>query len=231
LKKSKWLFGRSGSDGTFARSRSGGDAGRRAGDTEISPGDAEGNESPRSVESMLQEFSGGPDAQAPGRTPRAGKYDQLWQLSMSDPHTGLANQLLVLDRLTLALARWRRHGGEVMVCHIELDNLAEINTELGYTTGNTVLCEIARRLTSVLRTEDTVGRVGGAQLVVVLEVTNEQAVGPLTRRLQHTIGEPVVVGDRPVRVHAAIGVVLAAGSESAEDVLTRAGHSTRVGNR
>ena len=180
---------------------------------------------------MLQEFSGGPDAQALGRTPSGGKYDQLWQLSMSDPLTGLVNQLLLLDRLTQALARRRRHGGQVMVGHIELDNLAEINAELGYTTGNTVLCEIARRLTSVLRTEDTVGRVGGAQLVVVLEVTNEQAVGPLTRRLQHTIDEPVAVGDRPVRVHAAIGVVLAAGSESAEDVLTRAGHSTRVGNR
>jgi diguanylate cyclase (GGDEF)-like protein len=175
---------------------------------------------------MLQEFSGGPDT----RTPRAGKYDQLWQLSMSDPLTGLANQLLTLDRLTLALARRRRHGGEVVVWHIELDNLAEINAELGYTTGNTVLCEIARRLTSVLRTEDTVGRVGGAELVVVLEVTDEKAVGPLTRRLQQAIDEPVVLGDRPVRLHAAIGVARAGDSESAEELLTRADQSTRVGN-
>ena len=227
----KRLLGRRASDNAQAPAGSGGEAGGRREGTEVSPGDAEGSERPRTVESMLQEFSGGPDAQPPGRTARAGKYDQLWQLSMSDPLTGLANQLLTLDRLTLALARRRRHGGEVMVCHIELDNLAEINTELGYTTGNTVLVEIARRLTSVLRAEDTIGRIGGAELVAVLEVTDEQAVGPLTRRLQHTIGEPVVVGDRPVRVHAAIGVVLAAGSESAEDVLTRAGHSTRVGNR
>ena len=80
---------------------------------------------------------------------RTGKYDQLWQLSMADPHTGLANQLLLLDRLTQALARRRRHGGEVVVCHIDLDNLGEINLDLGYTTGNTVLCEMARRLTSV----------------------------------------------------------------------------------
>jgi diguanylate cyclase (GGDEF)-like protein len=179
---------------------------------------------------MLQEFSGGPDVQPPGRTPRAGKYDQLWQLSMSDPLTGLANQLLTLDRLTLALARRRRHGGEVAVWHIALDNLVEINADLGYTTGNTVLCEIARRLTSVLRTEDTIGRVGGAELVAVLEVTDERAVGPLTRRLQHTIDEPVLVGDRAVRLHAAIGVVSARDSESAEEILTRADHSTRVGN-
>jgi diguanylate cyclase (GGDEF)-like protein len=228
LKKPKRLLGRRASDDALMPAGSGGEADGPEG-TEVSPGDAEGGESPRTVESMLQEFSGGPDAQPPGRTPRAGKYDQLWQLSMSDPLTGLANQLLTLDRLTLALARRRRHGGEVAVWHVELDNLAEINTELGYTTGNTVLCEVARRLTSVLRTEDTIGRVGGTELVVVLEVTDEQAVGPLTRRLQHTIDEPVVVGDRAVRLHAAIGVVLARDSESAEEILTRADHSTRVG--
>ena len=115
---------------------------------------------------------------------------------MADPHTGLANQLLLLDRLTQALARRRRHGGEVVVCHIDLDNLGEINLDLGYTTGNTVLCEMSRRLTSVLRAEDTVGRVGGSELVVVVAVTDEQAVGPLMRRLQHTLDEPVTVGAR-----------------------------------
>jgi diguanylate cyclase (GGDEF)-like protein len=217
-------------DDGFSRRRTSEDRDGRHRDTEISPGEAPGASSPRSVESMLQEFSGGAEAKPPGHTPR-GKYDQLWQLSMSDPHTGLANQLLLLDRLTQALARRRRHGGEVVVCHIDLDNLGEINMELGYTTGNTVLSEAARRLTSVLRTEDTVGRVGGSELVVVITVNDEHAVGPLTRRLQHTLDEPVVVGGRPVRLHASIGVAVAEDAESAEDVLTRADRSTRVGNR
>ena len=178
---------------------------------------------------MLQEFSGGTEAQPPGRTPRAGKYDQLWQLSMSDPHTGLANQLLLLDRLTQELARRRRHGGEVVVCHIDLDNLGEINLELGYTTGNTVLCEMARRLTSILRTEDTVGRVGSHEFVVVLAVTDESTVGPLMRRLQRTLDEPVVVGGRPVRLHATFGLALAEDGETAEDVLVRADRPARIG--
>ncbi len=178
---------------------------------------------------MLQEFSGGADT-PPGR-PQAGKYDHLWQLSMADPHTGLANQLLLLDRLTQALARRRRHAGEVVVCHIDLDNLGEINLDLGYTTGNTVLCEMARRLTSVLRAEDTVGRVGGSELVVVITVNDEQAVGPLMRRLQHTLDEPVVVGGQGIRLHATLGVAVAEDAETAEEVLYRADRSTRVGNR
>ena len=179
---------------------------------------------------MLQEFTSA-DAGPAGRTPRAGKYDQLWQLSMADPHTGLANQLLLLDRLTQALARRRRHGGEVVVCHIDLDNLGEINNQLGYTTGNTVLCEMSDRLTGVLRTEDTVGRVGGNELVVVLAVNDQQSVNLLTRRLQQTLDEPVVVGGQPIRLHATLGVALAEDSESAEEVLSRADRSTRVANR
>ncbi len=184
-----------------------------------------------SVESMLQEFSSGTDAPLAGRNPRVGKYDQLWQLSMADPHTGLANQLLLLDRLTQALVRRRRHGGEVVACHIELDNLAEINLDLGYTTGNEVLREVSRRLTSALRTEDTIGRVGGSELVVVVTVNDEQAVGPLMRRLQHTLDEPVTMGGQAIRLHASLGVAIAEDAETAEDVLTRADRSTRVSKR
>jgi diguanylate cyclase (GGDEF)-like protein len=213
-----------------------------------SPEGAEGSEAPseptgregsrdsradaaKSVESMLREFSSVAAETPVTGGPPQGKYDQLWQLSMADPHTGLANQLLVLDRLTQALVRRRRHGGEVVVCHIDLDNLAEINLDLGYATGNTVLSEMSRRLTSVLRAEDTIGRVGGSELVVVLAVTDEQVVGPLLRRLQRTLDEPVTVGGQGIRLTASLGVAVAEDSESAEDVLTRADRSTRVGRR
>ena len=185
----------------------------------------------KSVESMLREFSSaGPDTPTPGGSPR-GQYDQLWQLSMADPHTGLANQLLLLDRLTQALVRRRRHGGEVVVCHINLDNLGEINLDLGYTTGNAVLCEVARRLTSVLRAEDTIGRVGGSELVVVVAVADEQVVDPLLRRLQHTLDERVTEGGQDIRLQSSLGVAVAEDSESAEDVLARADRSTRVSRR
>jgi len=221
---------------TKAKSNLGGDDGEeaavpdRAADDRASEraADASRREPAKSVESMLKEFSSGGPTPRSRKTPGAGKYDQLWQLSMADPHTGLANQLLLLDRLTQALVRRRRHGGEVVVCHIGLDNLGEINVDLGYTTGNTVLCEMSRRLTSVLRTEDTVGRVGGNELVVAVTVNDEQVVGPLMRRIQHTLDEPIVVDGKPIRLHSSLGVAIAEDTESAEEVLARADRSTRV---
>ncbi len=185
----------------------------------------------KSVESMLQEFSSvGAEVPATGATPR-GQYDQLWQLSMADPHTGLANQLLLLDRLTQALARRRRHGGEVVVCRIDLHNLGEINLDLGYTVGTAALMEIARRLTAVLRAEDTIARVGESELVVVVAVTDEHVVTPLLRRLQHTLDEPVAVAGTSIRLKSCLGVAVAEDAESAEDVVARADRSTRVSRR
>ena len=181
---------------------------------------------------MLQEFSSGGDRTPPpaGRA-AAGKYDQLWQLSMADPHTGLANQLLLLDRLTQALARRRRHGGEVVVCHIDLDNLGEINLDLGYTTGNTVLCEApAASPPSCGPRTRSAGSAAASSSWSWPSPTSRRS-GPLVRRLQQTLDEPVMVGgqgDPPARP---LGLALAEDAESAEDVLARADRSTRVSNR
>jgi diguanylate cyclase (GGDEF)-like protein len=185
----------------------------------------------QSVEVVLQEFSaGGTHAPLTARPPRS-RCDRPGQLSVADPDTGLANRLLLLGRLEQALARRRRHGGEVVVCRIDLDNLGEITADLGDATGNTVLCEVARRLTSVLRAEDTVGRVGASELVVVLAVTGGHAVGPLVRRLQHILDGPVMVGAKDIRLHASLGVAVTQGSESAEDMLARPDRSARVTGR
>ena len=182
---------------------------------------------------MFDQFTtvGGSEPPPGAKSPRSGKYDHLWQLSMADPHTGLANKLLLLDRLAQALTRRQRHGGQVFVCHIDLANLGEINFELGYASGNEVLCEMTRRLTAILRTEDTIGRVAGSELVAVMSVSDEPAVDMLTQRLRATLDDPVVVGGHKVQFQAVVGIAVARDSESAEDVLSRADRATRAGNR
>jgi diguanylate cyclase (GGDEF)-like protein len=176
-----------------------------------------------SLESMFQEISSGGVGDRPTARPTEAKYDDLWQLALSDPLTGLANRMLLLDRLNRELTRRERHGGCVLVSHIDLRNLKDINDELGYSSGNEVLRGMTRRLTSMLRSEDTVSRVGESELVAVMTIADEQSAGPLMERVQQVLDDPIAVTGRDVRVSASLGTVTARNSESAEDVLARAG--------
>jgi diguanylate cyclase (GGDEF)-like protein len=194
----------------------------RGGDPSSGPS---GERSTGSLESMFQAISsldqGDGDVTRTG--PPAARYDELWQLSLADPLTGLANRMLLLDRLTRELTRFHRHGGCVVVSHIDLGNLKEINDELGYSSGNEVLRGMSRRLTSMLRSEDTVSRVGESELVAVMTIEDERFVGPLMQRVRDVLDDPIAVAGGSVRVSAVLGTVTAQGSESAEEVLARAG--------
>jgi len=180
-----------------------------------------------SLESMFEEISFGDfiNDQAQRRPRFMGKYDDLWQLSLADPLTGLANRMLLLDRLTRELTRRRRHGGCVIVSHIDLNNLKDISDQFGYTSGNEVLLGVTRRLTSMLRSEDTVSRVGESELVAVMTIENEKFAGPLMSRVREVLDNPISVAGGAVRVSTTLGTVTARNSESAEEVLARAGHA------
>ncbi len=134
------------------------------------------------------------------------KRDRAWQLVMTDPETGLPNHLVVQDRLDQALARRPRHGGEVVVCSITLDNLGRLTDEHGPAVGNQIICEVARRLTDALRTEDTVGRVGASNLVGIITVRDEANVITVVDRLQQALAEPVDVGTGSLVLEATVDV-------------------------
>jgi diguanylate cyclase (GGDEF)-like protein len=181
-----------------------------------------------SLESMFREISVR-DANVlglgehPGQTD--GKYDDLWQLSLADPLTGLANRMLLLDRLTRELTRRQRHGGCVIVSHIDLDNLKDINDEFGYSSGNEVLRGMSRRLTAMLRCEDTVSRVSETELVAVMTIEDEQYVEPLMDRVRTVLHDPISVTGRNVYMATTLATVMARNSESAEQVLARVGQA------
>ena len=138
-----------------------------------------------------------------------GGKDKAWALVMTDPQTGLPNEMVVQDRLNQALVRQPRHGGEVVIITVTLDNLETINEERGFDVGNTVLLEAAGRLTHALRTEDTVGRTGKYQLKTVITVSEEANVGPLTERLRAVLDQPIEADGVSLRLESTLDVRLA----------------------
>src|ERR1700739_304709 len=85
----------------------------------------------------------------------------ITQLAHYDSLTGLPNRLLMMDRLTHALAISARSGEYGAILFVDLDHFKMVNDTLGHEEGDKMLQEAARRLSAVLRKEDSVARFGG----------------------------------------------------------------------
>jgi diguanylate cyclase (GGDEF)-like protein/PAS domain S-box-containing protein len=94
--------------------------------------------------------------------------ERIHFLAYSDALTGLPNRRLLQDRLTQALASARRQKGRIAVLFLDLDRFKNINDSLGHSVGDLLLQEVARRLSTWGREQDTMARVGGDEFLVVL---------------------------------------------------------------
>lgn len=94
--------------------------------------------------------------------------DQINQLAYYDSLTNLPNRRLLVDRLKQALAASDRANGRGAVMFIDLDNFKGLNDTQGHNVGDLLLREVAERLLSVVRAEDTVARLGGDEFVVLV---------------------------------------------------------------
>ena len=149
---------------------------------------------------------------------------ELEHRAMHDPLTGLPNRDLLMDRLSVALARLGRQGTGLGVLFIDLDGFKQINDAHGHAVGDELLVSIASRLRREVRDGDTVARYGGDEFVVLCEdLVHLDAAMPLAHRLALAIGQPVSSGDRLLAVQASVGVIVEQNpGTSAESLVTRA---------
>jgi diguanylate cyclase (GGDEF)-like protein len=134
---------------------------------------------------------------------------ELEHRALHDTLTNLPNRELLLDRLTVALARRVRAGTSVGVIFIDLDRFKKINDEFGHAVGDELLVSVAHRLQREVREGDTVARYGGDEFVVLCEdLTSDTTAAPLASRLEAAIAQPVTAGGRLLEVTASIGVVV-----------------------
>jgi diguanylate cyclase (GGDEF)-like protein len=136
-----------------------------------------------------------------------------------DPLTGLPNRALVLDRLEHELARASRSGSHTAALFVDLDRFKVVNDSLGHGVGDEVLVEVARRLVAGARVADTVGRLAGDEFVVIAEDIDLEDALALGDRLAELVAAPMNLYGRETVLTASIGVALADGSASADEVL------------
>lgn len=146
--------------------------------------------------------------------------EQLATLALSDPLTGLANRVLLLEHLEHALERSKRSGGRPAIVFCDLDRFKTVNDSLGHEVGDEVLRVVAARLLAAVRSHDTVARLGGDEFAVLLEgVASDAEASELAGRIHRALQEPLRVSapdgdgrsrtDYSLSVGASLGVAMA----------------------
>lgn len=134
---------------------------------------------------------------------------QLRFMAHFDALTRLPNRVLFADRLQQAMAQARRHDFQLAVVYIDLDQFKPVNDAFGHDAGDGLLLEVARRMRSILREEDTLARLGGDEFAaVVMNVPDAGSLELLLDRLLVRIAEPVWVVNHSVEISASMGYTL-----------------------
>jgi diguanylate cyclase (GGDEF)-like protein/PAS domain S-box-containing protein len=133
----------------------------------------------------------------------------LDRIAHYDVLTAVPNRRLLGDRLEQAIARARRLGKGLAVCYLDLDGFKPINDQFGHEGGDRLLVEIARRLQSISRADDTVARLGGDEFVMLWnDIGRESECFQALERILAEVSAPMDLDGVTVSVSASIGVTL-----------------------
>ena len=134
---------------------------------------------------------------------------RILHMAHYDALTDLPNRRMVWDRINQAIASARRSQGQFAVMFIDLDKFKRINDTLGHDVGDRLLQMVAQRLTESLRAEDTVGRQGGDEFIVLLaSVGAAEAAALVARKILGALIAPFIVDGQELRTGASIGIAV-----------------------
>lgn len=149
---------------------------------------------------------------------------QLVHLAHHDALTGLPNRLLLGSRLEHAIERARRENAELAVLFLDMDRFKTVNDSLGHEVGDQLLVAVAERLKKgVLREEDTLGRLGGDEFLILLEnIGSSMAAAKVAQKLLGALGQPFVLASgHELFIQASIGICLFPADGDRAEILIR----------
>lgn len=131
----------------------------------------------------------------------------LAYLAYHDQLTQLPNRDLLHDRLNMAVLQAKRTQQSIAVLFIDLDHFKYVNDTFGHSVGDKLLQEVALKLSTCLREQDTLARMGGDEFTVILQdFNNRQDVELAARRILDTLDTPFLVDHHALYVSASIGI-------------------------
>lgn len=147
--------------------------------------------------------------------------EQLTELAHYDGLTGLANRMTLRDRISVCLAKARRHQERCALLYIDLDFFKPINDTYGHEVGDVVLQQVAARMRVAVREYDTVARLGGDEFAVLLEELEQETPAEVAERVLKQIRLPITVGSEVLEVGASAGLAIYPQDAETIDALVR----------
>ncbi|MGE8347985.1 putative bifunctional diguanylate cyclase/phosphodiesterase [Pseudomonas helleri] len=138
-----------------------------------------------------------------------GSDERLLKMANYDPLTGLPNRNLFYTTLQMGLTQAELRGWQLAVCTVDLNDFKSFNDVWGHLIGDQVLAEFCRRLSNCLNVTDTLGRMDGHELALILMIRKGQT-GPkqIVDRIREVLREPFRVQEQDVTMTASMGLAL-----------------------
>ena len=130
------------------------------------------------------------------------------QLAYHDALTGLPNRKLFLDRLTLEIAQSRRRHAHVAVMFLDVDRFKLVNDSLGHAAGDRMLITTSERISSCIRTTDTLARIGGDEFALLFPGATGEAAGMIAEKILAALRSPIRLGEQDVYATGSIGIAV-----------------------
>jgi diguanylate cyclase (GGDEF)-like protein len=132
---------------------------------------------------------------------------ELLHLASTDSLTGLLNRRTFVERAFEKARAARRDGRPSCLLVMDADGFKRINDTHGHAIGDDVLKAMSERLSSRIRKEDVLGRIGGEEFALLLPDTRVEAARQLAERLRSAIEElEILTPDGPIRFTMSVGV-------------------------
>ncbi|MDD5320270.1 MAG: EAL domain-containing protein [Methylococcales bacterium] len=150
---------------------------------------------------------------------------RIHNMAFYDPLTRLPNRRLLLDRFDQELAIAKRHGQTGAVIFLDLDHFKLLNDSQGHLIGDELLIQVANRLSSVLREEDTPARLGGDEFVVLLHANSESLTTVadhaliVAEKIKAILNKPFMLNQYQHQISCSMGIALFPDNDENPDVI------------
>lgn len=138
------------------------------------------------------------------------KNSILEKMALTDPLTGMPNRRAMDRMVRTELQRRARHPTPVSLAIIDVDHFKDVNTRYHLPGGDHVLIWLGQVLTGIVRTIDSVGRIGGEEFMVLAPDTDRQGAMVLAERLRRGVSAAhTTYRDQSIHITISVGVACA----------------------